>query len=107
MTCPQCEKPTSRLTVYEHGSACANCLGKSESGGPKLDGSVTRSSFRVRDQQRTNEGDFITPHVFDKVQKKAVPNPDFIEKYPNQVKNYFTKKDLKQAGYSKADKIGK
>lgn len=108
MICPNCRKPTSRIRVYESGlKACANCLGLSETGGSKIDGTLTRSASRVRDQQRTNEGDTIAPHIFDKVTKQLKPNPDFLRRYPDKIADNYTPTELKRAGHSKVDKIFK
>lgn len=105
MKCPNCKKTTSRLIVDKHGSACANCRGRSETGGPSLQGILTRGSERIRAQQQTNEGDMITPHTYDKVTGQVIPNPDFVKLYPDQLPTYFTQQELEHAGYSKAEKI--
>lgn len=47
----------------------------------------------------------ILPHRFDKHLNKTVPNEDFVAMYPDQLPTYFTESELKQAGYSKPDKI--
>ncbi len=101
MICPNCKQPTSRLRVYRDFSACAACLGLSESGGVKIDGSLTRQSTRIRDQQRTHEGDIIPPHVFDYNKRGLVPNPDFIKRYPEKLTSSYTVAELKAAGHSR------
>src|SRR5881394_2668744 len=101
MICTQCNRPTNRL-IYIYGiMACAVCRGLSEAGGPKTDGSLTRNSFRVREQQRRFEGDFITPHIYDRTTKQMVPNPDFIKLHTDKIGTFFKQKELESAGYSK------
>lgn len=108
MICPNCNQPTSRMRVYSNGvKACAACLGLSETGGVKIDGMLTRQSQRIRDQQRTHEGDIIMPHVFDKVTKELVPNPDFMKRYPDKIATNYTEKELRKAGHSKIGKVFK
>lgn len=101
MTCPQCQQPTSRLVITANLTACARCLGLSESGGPALDGTLTRNSQRVREQQREHEGDMILPHAYDKASKKVVANPDFLQLYPDKMSEYFSQTELEQQGYTK------
>jgi hypothetical protein len=105
MTCPNCNRPTGRLIIKNGVKACASCRGLSQSGGSKLTGVLTRNSDRVRAQQHTNEGDMITPHVFDKQLNKFVPNQDFIDKYPEKIPDFFTEGDMRKAGYSKSGKV--
>lgn len=101
MTCPNCNKPTSRM-IYRAGSkACASCWGLSEAAGVKLDGVLTRNSMRIREQQRRFEADIITPHVYDKTTKKMVPNPDFVNIHTDKLGNFFKEKELVEAGYTK------
>lgn len=99
MTCPVCKKATHRLLINSHGKACANCFGLSELAGNKVDGSITRASQRIRDQQRRHEGDIISPHKFDKLTNKIVPNPDFVKHHPDKLGNFFTQKELEKNGY--------
>lgn len=47
----------------------------------------------------------ITPHIYDKVLGRLVPNEDFMNRFPEKIATYFTEADLKQAGYSKPDAI--
>ena len=105
MICPRCSQPTHRLIIDKHGPACAHCRGLSEAAGAQVSNILTRNSERVRSQQHTNEGDIITPHIYDKVLGRLVPNEDFMERYPEKIATYFTEDDLKHAGYSKPDKI--
>lgn len=100
MVCPNCNAPTSRLIIDEHGKACARCRGMSEAGGASTTNVLTRSSSRVRDQQRQHEGDTILPHSYDKASKKVIPNPDFVKAYPEQLPTYFSQSELQDAGYA-------
>jgi hypothetical protein len=105
MICPINNHPTSRLIIRNGRKACAGHWGLSESGGTKIDGALTRSSDRVLQQQHTNEGDLIMPHTFNASMNRWEPNPDFIDRYAEQLPNYFTQDELEGAGYSKAGKI--
>lgn len=107
MQCPICSKSTSRLIYRATGTACAVCRGVSEAGGPRIDGSLTRNSFRIREQQRRFEGDIITPHVYDKMTKQMVPNADFIKLHPDKLDNFFKQTELEQAGYTKIGHVFK
>lgn len=107
MICPNCKKETTRLISDTYGMACATCRGLSENGGARVSGILTRNSDRIRAQQLTHEGDMITPHKFDKLTGKSVANPEFVAKYPEQLTNYFTEDELREQGYSKADKLFK
>lgn len=107
MICPNCNKSTARLIIDGHGKACAECRGMSESGGARLDGILTRNSDRIRAQQHSHEGDLIIPHLHDPLTGKDIPNPDFVDKYPEQLTTYFTEDELKAHGYTKAGKIFK
>jgi hypothetical protein len=103
--CPRCHNPTHRL-VQRHGvMACADCRGLSEAAGTNISGVLTRNSERVRADQHQFEGDTITPHVYDKVLGRLVPNEDFMQRFPGKITTYFTEAELKKAGYSKPDKL--
>lgn len=108
MICPNCNQTTARLMVYQNGvKACARCLGMSESAGVKVDGTLTRNSDRIREQQLRHEGDLIAPHIFDKNTKSLKPNPDFIKRYPDRLPNFYSQKELESAGHSKAGEVFK
>lgn len=101
MQCPNCQQPSNRLIYESNIMACAACRGLSEAGGLRIDGTLTRNSFRVREQQRRFEADIITPHIYDKISKRMVPNPDFIKQHPTKIGNFFKQAELEQAGYMK------
>lgn len=105
MICPNCQQPTNRMVIRAGFKGCAECWGMGATGGTKTDGILTRNSDRIRQQQLQYEGDTIPPHSFDKGSRKVVPNPDFVDRYPEQVSNYFTEGEIRKAGYSKADKL--
>lgn len=105
MICPNCHNATYRLIIKGGITACADCRGLSQAAGSNVSGILTRNSERVRSQQHTNEGDMITPHIYDKVLGRLVPNEDFMNRFPEKIATYFTESDLKQAGYSKPDAI--
>ena len=105
MKCEFCKQPTHRLIIDVHGKICANCRGLSETGGVQTDHLLTRTSDRVRTQQQKHEGDFILPHTYDSAQGKMVANPDFVNRYPEQLDNYFSQSELEAQGYSKIGKV--
>lgn len=109
MTCPNCKKPCHRLIYTYRGgrrtAGCAKCRGLSENGGARIDGALTRTSSRIREGQHDHEGDLIVPHTYDKASGKVVPNPDFVDRYADQLPTYFTQEELEKAGMSKASKI--
>lgn len=105
LTCPNCHQPTARLIIDKHGSGCAACRGLSENAGANVTGILTRTSDRVRQQQQQFEGDMIVPHRYDAGLGRVVPNEEFVAKYPGMLPTYFTEQELKDAGYSKPDKI--
>lgn len=105
MICPNCSNATYRLIIKHGVTACADCRGLSQAAGSNVSGILTRNSERVRSQQHTNEGDLITPHVYDIILNKWVPNEDFMDHYPEKLATYFTEDELKAAGYSKPDAI--
>lgn len=107
MICPNCQSVTSRIIMRSGQKACAKCWGLSEAAGARIDGTLTRSSSRIRDQQRTHEGDIIMPHVFDPVTKQLKPNEDFIKQHPDKIATNYTPEELKKAGHSKVDQVFK
>jgi len=46
----------------------------------------------------------IPPYVFDKATKQVKVNDDFVELYPNQAAETFTKAELKEAGHTNLTK---
>lgn len=72
-----------------------------ETGGSHIDGSITRNSFRVRDQQRQYQSDLTQPWVYNKASRKGVVNPDFVKLFPEQASKTFTNTELKSAGITK------
>lgn len=103
MKCPSCSEESSRIRVETDGTiGCHNCLGISETGGPKTDKILTRNSDRVTEQQIQNEGDMITPYVIDKNTKQVIPNEEFARRYPNQAAETFTEKEREDLGVAPA-----
>lgn len=72
-----------------------------ETGGSKVDGSITRNSSRIREQQKQFQSDLIPPYTWDKASKKAKPNSEFIKLFPNQAEKTFTSSELKSVGVTK------
>lgn len=80
--------------------SCHSCGGFSQTGGSKTDKVLTRNASRVTEQQVQYEGDMIPPYKIDKNTKQVVPNEDFMEMYPDQSADTFSKNELQRAGYS-------
>lgn len=103
MKCRNCGKNAFHTkTWYEDGllrEVCNNC--RNIGSGPKIDGILTRNSFRMRRQQEKNEADFVMPHRYNKVSRKLDINPDFVKLYPDKVKEFFTSDQIKREGMSK------
>ena len=97
MICANCLFPAGRIKVIEGQEFCPNCYPISESGGHKIDGILTRNSFRARSQQEQHKGDFLQPHAYDKNAHSLKPSEDFIKMYPNQAHQYFTDAEVKQS----------
>lgn len=99
MRCPTCKTNSSHVHVGTDGSiTCHKCGGFSESGGSSTDKILTRNSTRVTEQQMQYEQDLITPYVVDKSTNKAVVNEEFINLYPEQAAQTYTKVELKSVG---------
>lgn len=104
MRCNTCLAESARVLVIHGEESCHNCRGFSEAGGVPLSGSLTRNSFRIRQQRDHHEGDFVAPHAYNRARHKVDINPDFIEKYPDQAGQYFGDGDMAKAGYKKLPK---
>lgn len=100
MICQTCSFNSSRIKVIDGVDVCINC-GLQETGGVKVDGSITRNSFRVREQQKQFEGDMTPPYMYDKTKRKPVPNEKFIKLFPGQAEKTFTSQELKSVGVTK------
>jgi hypothetical protein len=79
---------------------CPKCGDFSEASGTKTDGLVTRN--RVRGESLKHEGDFITPHKWDKNRKKVIVNEDYVNRFHNT--DSYTEKEMKEAGIRKIQK---
>lgn len=98
MTCPGCQGESSHIKVIGNNIVCHNCGGYSESGGVSTDRILTRNSDRLSEQRVQHEADMITPYVVDKDTNQPIVNQDFIDQYPEQSKDTFSKEELKQSG---------
>lgn len=108
MVCLNCGNETNRIMQAEDGSEiCPNCSGLTQSGGAKIDGIITRNSWRIRRNQSRFEGDQVQPHIWDKTKRRLVVNPDFVKLYPKQVKNFFNDDEMTKDGYSKLPEYSK
>lgn len=101
MTCRNCNKQARRIKVIDGIDHCAECSYMQETGGSKVDGSITRNSFRVREQQKQYAGDIQPPYIYDKATRKPKPNPDFIRLYTDRVDKTYTADELKSVGITK------
>lgn len=99
MKCPTCNKSSSHIRINTDGSiGCHHCLGFSETGGSKTDKILTRNATRITEQQEQHEADMITPYIVDKSTNQVVVNEDFIELYPNQAAETYSKEELRSVG---------
>lgn len=101
MTCATCKTTSSRIYYRAGQEVCHHCGGFSEGGGTNTSNLLTRNSLRIRTQAVKNEGDFITPHIFNKATRKMEINQDFIKHYPAQTKEYYRPHEYAKAGMPK------
>jgi len=105
MICANCGSNSSHIKADAAGNErCHVCGGFTESGGPMIDGILTRSAFRIRSENLKFEGDLLPPHVYNKTRKKLDINPDFLKKYPEQAHQYYDPAEIKQMGYDKLNR---
>lgn len=98
MICSNCNSDSPRVRYFPGvGERCPNCSEMSAIGKHRTDGITTRASFRVRTDAVKFEGDTIAPQAYDKVRRKVGPNPEFVRRYPNKVKEYFSNEQLQEA----------
>lgn len=101
MICRNCNTKTNRIKVIDGKDYCGNCANLTETGGSKVDGSITRNSFRIREQQQQYKSDLTPPHVWNKNSRKLDVNEDFVKLFPEQAQKTFTDKELKSVGITK------
>ena len=101
MICSNCQKESSRHKYLDGNWYCHKCLDLSEAGGMKIDGSLTR--MRVRDQSLKYEGDFVTPHIWDKATKRLIVNESYVKMYGNGG-DVYSKEELKNYPKLKPEK---
>lgn len=105
ITCSQCGKPSARIKSFlqngEMVDVCAQCLGIAESGGAKTKGILTRNSLRVRSESVKYEGDLQTSHMYDKMSRRMVPNPDFADRFTANSDQFYSEGEAKKAGLPK------
>lgn len=98
MICQNCHSESSNIKYFPGvGERCHKCGHFSEASGTKTTGLLTRQSFRVRSEQPQHTADMLPPHVYDKVKRKFVPNPDFIANHADRAKNFMSSDEMKQA----------
>ena len=102
MICDNCGAETSHIKINSEGKiSCHACGNFSEAGGTVVDGLLTRTRFNVRHDSIMHEGDTIPPHKYNKFNHKVEPSEDFLKLYPQTAGEYFTKDELKKAGYER------
>jgi hypothetical protein len=102
MICKNCGSITTRIKSYANGSErCHKCGGFSPAGGPKVDGSLTRASFRVRTDAVKFQGDTLPAHQFNKMTKRWEVNPEFVKLNPDKAPDYYTAQEMKEANVPK------
>jgi hypothetical protein len=100
MFCGNCGEETTHIKVRGGREYCPSCSYLKEN--RKTDDLMTRN--RVRMDSLKFEGDMQPPQKWDKVLKKVVPNEEFIKLNGTRAKNFFSQKQLDEAGYSKLGK---
>ncbi len=103
MICHNCQSATNRVRVVNGKDHCTNCSSLSVTGGSRIDGSITRNSFRVREQQKQMQGDMTPPYTYDKHKHKVVPSRDFIKLFPEQAEKTFSNEEFKSVGVTKLE----
>lgn len=98
MICKNCGGESSRIKYIRGREFCSNCAGFSEVGKTRVDGINTRSSFRVRSEAIKFEGDLISPQFYNKTRRKVDINPDFVKRFPDQAREYFTNEEMVDSG---------
>ncbi len=101
MICRNCNHNATRIKVVQGVDQCAYCTDMNETGGSKVDGSITRNSFRIREQQKQYASDLTPPYSYDKASRRVKANKDFITRFPEKVSDTFTGKELKDIGVTK------
>ena len=102
MICGNCLKASNYVKLLSNGQErCHNCGNFSEASGAKVDGILTRQSFRVRSESWKHEGDQLLPHTYDKTTKRLAPNPEFVKQHPDRVGDYFDASEITRAGMPK------
>lgn len=101
MTCDTCHQQAAHILVDNGKEKCENCSDIPTRASVKLDGTLTRNSWRIRRQQSRYEGDIVMPHRHNKITRRQEVNPDFVKLYPQRVKDYFTPEQLVRDGYTK------
>jgi len=106
MTCANCGAENTHIKITIAGETCPNCGGFSETSGVRIDNTLARNSFRVREQQQQYEGDMLPPHRYNRETRRAEPDLEFIKRFPHTAKNHYTPEELKSAGMPKlAEKV--
>ena len=100
MKCLSCGNNSHRILVINGTDVCSNC-GLQETGGAKIDGSITRNSSRIREQQQAYKSDLTPAWTYDKNKRRTVPSTDFVKLFPEQATKTFTNAELKDVGITK------
>lgn len=101
MVCSNCQNQAHHIFSDNGREHCENCSAIPIRAHIKIDGTLTRNSWRIRRQQSRHEGDIVMPHIYDKTSHRQRVNPDFVRLYPQRVKDYFSGDQLKRDGFGK------
>lgn len=99
MICNTCKQDAIRILVIGGNDYCPSCAKVSTTSRTRVDGITTRT--RVRHESTMHEGDMIVPHAYNKTTRRLEPNAEFIKRYPDQAKDYFTKDEMIASGHTK------
>ncbi len=104
MICLNCGTDSPHIKVTTHGESCHACGGFSQTSGSRVDNTIARNSFRVREQQQHHEGDMIPPHRYNHETRSREPNPEFVKLYADKAHAHYTPEELRAAKMPKLAK---
>ena len=101
VTCPKCQKNLAEIHKVFGVVWCRDCRANAETYIKGKPLNLKEGSERIKKQREQHHDDLIQPHTYNKTSKKLIINPEFVDKYPDKVHNFFSPEEIKRAGYSK------
>ena len=99
--CPRCGIKPAEVHPQYGVIWCRDCRAKVETYSKGKPRNLTEGSERIKKQREKHHDDLIQPHTYNKTSKKLEINPEFVDKYPDKVHNFFSPEEIKRAGYSR------